>query len=132
MKGLEGTSCEEWLRTVGLSSLEKRRLRGDLIALYGFVRRGSGEGGADLFSLASRDRTRGNGSKLRHGRFRLGIRKHFFTKKVVKHCNRRPREVVTAPCMSVFKRCLDNIFNNTIYLLVRPEVVYWVCMTRFW
>ena len=114
MKGLEGTSCEERLRTVGLSSLEKRRLRGDLIALYGFVRRGSGEGGADLFSLASRDRMRGNGSKLRHGRFRLGIRKHFFTKKVVKHWNRLPREVVTAPCMSVFKKHLDNALSNML------------------
>ena len=51
MKGLEGMSSEEQLRTLGLSSLEKRRLRGDLIALCSFLRRGRGEGGADLFSL---------------------------------------------------------------------------------
>ena len=114
MKGLEGTSCEERLRTLGLSSLEKRRLRGDLIALYGFLRRGSGEGGADLFSVGSRDRTCGNGSKLRHGRFRLDVRKHFFTKKVIKHGNRLPREVVDAPSLSVFKRHLDNALNNML------------------
>ena len=65
VQGLEGMSCEEQLRTLGLSSLEKRRLRDDLTGLHSFLRRGSGEGGADLFSLGSSDRTHGNGSKLR-------------------------------------------------------------------
>ena len=48
VKGLENKSCEEQLRSLGLSALENRRLRGDLIAFCGFLRRGSGEGGADL------------------------------------------------------------------------------------
>ncbi|KAK4816002.1 hypothetical protein QYF61_010870 [Mycteria americana] len=123
VKGLEGTSSEERLRTLGLSSLEKRKLRSDLIALYSFLRRGSGEEGADLFSLVSCDRTRGNGAKLHQGRFRLDIRKHFFTARVVKHWNRFPTEVVNAPSLSVFKRHLDNALNNMLKLLVSPEVV---------
>ncbi|KAK4815952.1 hypothetical protein QYF61_010446 [Mycteria americana] len=92
VKGLEGMSYEEQLRTLGLSSLEKRRLRGDLIALYSFLRRGSGEGAVPKG-------------------FRLDIRKHFFTGRVIKHWNRLPREVIDAPCLSVFKRHLDNALN---------------------
>ncbi|KAK4826122.1 hypothetical protein QYF61_005274 [Mycteria americana] len=114
VKGLEGMYYEEQLRTLGLSSLEKRTLRGDLTTLYIFLRRGSGEGGADLFSLGSSDRMHGNGSKLCQGRFRLGIRKHFFTKRVVKPWNRLPREVVDAPSLSVFKRHLDNALSNML------------------
>lgn len=50
VKGLEGMSCEEWLRSLDLSSLQKRKLWGDLIAFHSFLRRGSGKGDAGLFS----------------------------------------------------------------------------------
>ncbi|KFQ15073.1 hypothetical protein N330_00954, partial [Leptosomus discolor] len=55
-----------------------------------------------------------NGSKLHQGRFRLDIRKHFLTKRMVKHWNKPPREVVDAPSLSVFKRHLDNALNNML------------------
>lgn len=49
-------SCEKQLRTLDLSGLEKRRLRGHLFAVYSFLGRCSGEGGADLSSLGCDDR----------------------------------------------------------------------------
>jgi len=122
VKGLEVMSCEKQQRTLGLSSLEQKRLRGDLIALYSFLRRGCGKRGVNLFSLVSRDRVHGNGLELHQGRFRFDIEKHFFTGKVVKHWNWLFGDLVNAPSLSVLKKHLDNALI-TCFNLVSPGVV---------
>ena len=80
--------------------------------------------GEGLFTRACSDRTRGNGFKLKEGRFILDIRKKFFTVRVVRH--RLPREVVDAASLEVFKARLDGALSNLVYwkmsLLIAEEL----------
>ncbi|KAK4812857.1 hypothetical protein QYF61_024154 [Mycteria americana] len=90
-KGLEHKADGERLRELGLFSLEKRRLRGDLLTLYNCLKGG-----------------------CREGRFRLDIRKCYFTGRVIKHWNRLPRAVVESPSLEVFKGRLDEVLRDMV------------------
>ena len=67
-----------------------------------------------MFMRVDSDRTRGNGFQLRQGRFRLNIRRTFFTQRVVMHWNRLPKEVVDAPSLEVFKARLDVALGSLV------------------
>jgi len=82
---------------LGLFSLEKRRLWGDLTVAFQYLKAVYKKAGEGLFTRAWSERTRGNGFCLREGKFSLDIRKKFFTMRVVKHWNMFPRGAVSAP-----------------------------------
>ena len=114
IRRLEHLSYEERLRELGLFSLEKRRLWGDLTAAFQYMKGAYKQEGEGLFTRVDSDRTRGNGFNLRQGRFRLDIRVKFFTQSVVTHWNRLAREVVDAPSQDAFKARLDVALGSLV------------------
>jgi len=70
--------------------------------------------GEGLFTRACSDRTGGNGFKLKEGRFRLDIRKKFFTTRVVRHWNRLHREMVDVPSLETFKVRLEGALSKLV------------------
>ena len=104
-KGWESWGCSAW-----------RRLQGDLTGTFQYLKRAYKKDEDRLSTRACCDRTRGNGFKLKEGRFRLSIRKTFFTMRVVKPWHRLPREVVDAPSLETFKDRLDRAWSNLLQL----------------
>ena len=95
-------------------SLEKRRLRGDLIVAFQYLKGAYKQEQERLFTRVYSDRTGGNGLKLRQGKFRLDIRRKFFIPSVVTHWDRLLKEVVDAPSLDAFKARLDVALGSLV------------------
>ncbi|KAK4826733.1 hypothetical protein QYF61_010986 [Mycteria americana] len=107
IRGLEHLSYQEKLRKLRWFSPKKRKLWGHLVVAFQYLKEAYKKDGERLFTRARNDRTRGNGFKPKESRFRLDIRKKFFTVRVVRHWKRLPREVVDASSLEVFKQTLE-------------------------
>ncbi|GAB0178089.1 hypothetical protein GRJ2_000274200 [Grus japonensis] len=114
IRGLEHLSYEDRLRELGLFSLEKRRLQEYLIVSFRYLKGAYRKDGKGLFIRECSDRTRGNGFRLKEGRFRLDVRNKFFTVRVVRHWNRLSREAVDVPSLAVLKARLDGALGNVV------------------
>ena len=113
IQGMEQLSYKNKVRELGLFSLEKRKLPGDLrVAFQNYLNQGCRRKVIDTLAGSSCDRTRGNGFTLKEGRFRLDIGKKFFTIRLVRHWHRLPREVVGALPLKTPKVRLDGALST--------------------
>ena len=95
-----------------LRSLERRRLRGDLIEVLKWVKGFNKGDVGKVISISSRDRTRNNGFKLVKCRFNKEIGRNWFTNRVVDDWNRLSQQVVSAQTIGSFKKGLDDIMDG--------------------
>ena len=103
------------LKKIDLFSLEKRRVRGDLIETYKILN-GLDKIGSEIFFTKSSNNTRGHSLKLFKNSVNCDIRKYFYSQRVVDGWNGLPAEVAEAKSLSVFKTKLDDYFkDNNIY-----------------
>lgn len=103
VKGLEGNSYEEWLRSLDLFSLEKKKLKGDLMVAYIFL----------SLVTAIQD-------GMAMGRVRFYNRKNIFNDTVIGPWIRFPRTVVLSPTTPEIKKCLNNALRHRVWFLVDP------------
>ncbi|PKU42566.1 hypothetical protein llap_7117 [Limosa lapponica baueri] len=99
IRGQEHLSYEDVLTELGLFSLEKRRLQGDLTVTFLYLKGTYRKVGERLFIRECSDKTRDSGFKVKGSRFRLHIRTKFFTVRMVRHWNRLPKEVMDPPSL---------------------------------
>ena len=111
--GMKHLPYQDRLSRLGIYSLDKRRLRGDLIEMYKLL---SGKENVDysqFFQLApSSYNLRGHSQKLFVQRSRLNCRKFFFSQRSVNEWNRLPAEIVEAPSVNSFKNRLDKTWTD--------------------
>ena len=114
VSNLKTLSYPERLKTLGFPSLEYQRDRADMIQVYKILN-GIDNVDKDLLFTMSNNPTRGHPLKIFKKRYRLRVRGHFFSNRVVDGWNDLPTEVVTAPSINAFKSRLNKCWKGHPY-----------------
>jgi ribonuclease P/MRP protein subunit RPP40 len=107
IKGYRNKSYEERLKDSGLTTLELRRIRGDMIMVYKMLNSGD-DCWKKFFKMNPYSRTRGHNLKLVKQKSKLELRRNFFSCRVVDEWNGLTSEVVSSESLDEFKRNIDN------------------------
>jgi len=113
VKEVKKLKYEDRLRKLGIYSLERRRLRGDLIEVYK-VLSGKEKVNKDKFFTLAQDNhgLRGHNQRLFKPRCRTTVRKQFFTNRIINQWNSLPQEVINATTVNIFKNRLDKTWKD--------------------
>jgi len=113
VKGLKPKSYEERLKSLGLYSLQQRRLRGDMIETFKILTGKERVDSQSFFQLATASHNlRGHSLKLFLPRCSTTVRKMFFSTRVVSHWNALPQHVIVSPSVNSFKNRLDKHWSD--------------------
>ena len=108
----KGQNYEARLKVLGLSSVEERQTRGDLIQVFKLIKGFDNLDYREFFQLADHSRTRGHRFKITKVRSKLEIRRNFFSQRVVNKWNELPQYVVEAESLNAFKNRLDRYWES--------------------
>jgi hypothetical protein len=112
IEGCRKLTYEDRLRRTGLTTLEERRTRGDLIEVFKMLKGLNKVDYKCFFQLAKSERTRGHVLKLAKARFNLEIRKNYFSQRVVNEWNKLPAVVIEADSVNSFKNRYDKFMSE--------------------
>jgi ribonuclease P/MRP protein subunit RPP40 len=108
IEGYRDYGYEDRLQKTGLISLEKRRVRGDLIQTFKIMKGIDKVNYQDFFEVSNAGKTRGHSIKLAKKRSNRDIRKYFFSQRVINSWNGLTQEIVDADTINCFKNRLDK------------------------
>ena len=127
LRGLQHLPYKDRLREMGLFSVEKRRLRGDLIAAFQDLQGASKQEGRQLFERGDKSRTGGNGLKLKESRLRLDVRGKFFPQRVGRCWNSCPERLwMPRPSLEVPPGDMVSAHGGDLALQRRTWGSWWV------